>query len=199
MMPIGRIVTSSRSRLLAGYLVIAALFAVGWLWWLYGPFTQSVVDQRQNSLVGVARSAALAVTSSRTSPQRSAESIVRGTNMRITVVGPDGVVVADTAIDPKKLDNHASRPEIQAALQGRVGQSHRESSTLNEDMIYAAVPASYKGEQIAVRVGESLQSVLQLARASQRFGILSACWPQSPSRALLPPGPRKPHRTRSDA
>ena len=163
---------SSRSRLLAGYLVIAALFAVGWLWWLYGPFTQSVIDQRQSSLVGVARSSGLAVTSSPLQLQRAAETIVRGTGFRLTIVDATGTVLADTAVDPSTMENHASRPEVAAALAGEVGQAHRRSSTLREDMVYAAVPAFYRGEQVAVRVGEPLQAILDLAAESQRFGLV---------------------------
>jgi two-component system phosphate regulon sensor histidine kinase PhoR len=163
---------SSRSRLFAGYILIAALFAAGWLWWLYGPFTQSVITQRQSGLVGVARSAALAVTSSPIALQRACEMIVRGTDFRLTVVAANGKVLADTAADPKTLDNHANRPEVKTALTGAVGQSHRRSQTLHEDMVYAAVPAYYRGNRVAVRVGEPLQSVLDIAAESQRFGLL---------------------------
>jgi two-component system phosphate regulon sensor histidine kinase PhoR len=167
-----RRLNSSRSRLLAGYLVIAALFAVGWLWWLYGPFTQSVVDQRQSSLVGVARSSALAVTSSPIALQRSSEAIVRGTDFRITVIDATGTVLADTEVDPKKLDNHATRPEVKSALAGKIGQSHRRSATLGVEMVYAAVPAFYRDNPVVVRVSEPLSSILDLAAESQRFGLV---------------------------
>ena len=163
---------SSRSRLLAGYLVIAALFAVGWLWWLYGPFSQSVVAQRQDSMVAVARSAALALTSSPLDIQRASEAVVKNTNFRLTVVATNGKVLADTAVDPKKLENHATRPEIKDALENGVGQAHRRSTTLREDMVYAAIPAFYRGDKVVVRVGEPLQTILDLAAESQRFGLV---------------------------
>ena len=38
------------------------------------------------------------------------------------------------------MDNHADRPEFQAAMQGRVGISTRFSFTLGHNMMYVAVP-----------------------------------------------------------
>jgi len=69
-----------------------------------------------------------------------AKSLGRELNTRITLIAPDGTVLGDTEEDPADMQNHASRPEIVAALKGETGQSIRFSTTLRENMMYVAVP-----------------------------------------------------------
>jgi len=69
-----------------------------------------------------------------------AKSLGRELNTRITLIAPDGTVLGDTEEDPADMQNHASRPEIAAALKGETGQSIRFSTTLRENMMYVAVP-----------------------------------------------------------
>ena len=57
---------------------------------------------------------------------------------RITWVAADGTVLYDSAADPAAMENHADRPEIQAALRGSQGTAVRDSSTLSERTFYAA-------------------------------------------------------------
>jgi two-component system, OmpR family, phosphate regulon sensor histidine kinase PhoR len=61
-------------------------------------------------------------------------------NMRITVIVPDGTVIADSKADPKTMENHRNRPEIIMALNRQTGKSIRLSATLKEQMLYVAVP-----------------------------------------------------------
>ena len=53
-------------------------------------------------------------------------------SLRITVILPSGQVVADTSENPQQMDNHADRPEVQAALLGELGRSTRFSHTVGE-------------------------------------------------------------------
>ena len=64
----------------------------------------------------------------------------RASGTRITVILPDGKVVADTYEDPSLMDNHRERPEIDTAFSGSTGQSIRFSNTLGERLLYAAIP-----------------------------------------------------------
>ncbi len=74
----------------------------------------------------------------------SLQALVEGlgglTATRITVIDPAGVVLADSDEDPALMENHAGRPEVAAALAGRVGESRRHSRTLGVNMLYVAVP-----------------------------------------------------------
>ena len=45
----------------------------------------------------------------------------RITETRTTIIARDGAVLADSEADPKTMENHAGRPEVAAALQGKVG------------------------------------------------------------------------------
>lgn len=57
---------------------------------------------------------------------------------RITVIAPDGTVVAESKADLETLDNHANRPEImQARLTGE-GTSVRYSQSVGMEMVYLA-------------------------------------------------------------
>jgi len=67
-------------------------------------------------------------------------------NTRITVIDPEGIVLADSGKDPKLMENHRNRPEVIQALKGSVGKLLRYSTTVKEDMLYVAVPVK-KGEK----------------------------------------------------
>lgn len=58
--------------------------------------------------------------------------------LRVTFLMDSGLVLADSEEDPIQMDNHFSRPEVQAALRGEVGQSLRISDTQSVFMLYAA-------------------------------------------------------------
>lgn len=64
----------------------------------------------------------------------------REAGMRITVVDSHGVVLADSSEDPLKMNNHSGRPEIAKAFQGQTGSSLRLSKTLNDTLLYVAIP-----------------------------------------------------------
>ncbi len=57
---------------------------------------------------------------------------------RVTVVGEDGTVWADSHEDPFLMENHRDRPEIQTAAVEGWGGSRRKSATLQVDMFYLA-------------------------------------------------------------
>jgi two-component system phosphate regulon sensor histidine kinase PhoR len=71
-------------------------------------------------------------------------------NTRITVIDPDGHVLADSKENPHDMDNHRWRPEIANALEGAVGTSVRYSRTVKQDMLYVAVPVFKDGRIIGV-------------------------------------------------
>jgi two-component system phosphate regulon sensor histidine kinase PhoR len=58
---------------------------------------------------------------------------------RITLIAPDGAVLYDNTADVSKMENHANRPEVQAALQSGAGSTHRYSDTLSQETVYFAI------------------------------------------------------------
>ena len=69
---------------------------------------------------------------------------------RITVVLPNGRVVGDSDEDPKNMDLHSTREEILAAKKQHVGSSIRYSSTLQQKMMYVALPLMEKDRIIGI-------------------------------------------------
>lgn len=62
------------------------------------------------------------------------------TGLRFTVIRDDGVVIADSSFDARRMENHGARPEVLAALQGKTGVDVRVSPTLGIPMTYLAIP-----------------------------------------------------------
>lgn len=60
---------------------------------------------------------------------------------RFTFIEPGGHVAWDSEVNASGMDDHASRPEIAAALAGNEGRAIRRSPTLKSEMLYVAVPA----------------------------------------------------------
>ena len=63
---------------------------------------------------------------------------------RVTIVDPEGTVLADSDHDPETMENHANRPEILQARRGEVGVSVRHSATLSRDFCYVALSFPYR-------------------------------------------------------
>jgi two-component system phosphate regulon sensor histidine kinase PhoR len=93
---------------------------------------------------------------------------------RVTVIDPQGVVLADSHHDPESMENHASRPEVQAAYLNRVGSAIRRSRTLGRDLCYLAVPLQYQGRSgYVLRVALPLENLDDVI-AAIRWRILTA-------------------------
>ena len=96
---------------------------------------------------------------------------------RITVIDSNGKVLADSEASPEFMENHATRPEFAAALQGQTGSSTRLSKTVNVELLYVAVPIPGG----AVRMAYPLSSIQQanrqiwrdLAEGSALAGLLA--------------------------
>jgi two-component system phosphate regulon sensor histidine kinase PhoR len=79
---------------------------------------------------------------------------------RVTIVASDGTVLGDSEEDPLVMENHAERPEVIDALATGVGESTRYSVTLEQKMMYLAVPIANQGEILGVaRVSLPLTAV----------------------------------------
>jgi two-component system, OmpR family, phosphate regulon sensor histidine kinase PhoR len=85
---------------------------------------------------------------------------------RVTLIARDGRVLGDSTLDGDALaalENHLQRPEIQSAKEGGVGVIERYSTTVEDDMLYAAARASHP-DVAFVRVALPLTAVAQQLR-----------------------------------
>ncbi len=91
---------------------------------------------------------------------------------RVTIVDPQGTVLADSERDPETMENHANRTEILQAHRGQVGVSVRYSTTLSRDLCYVALTFSYRGAaSFILRLAVPLQE-LDAAVAAVRWWLL---------------------------
>ncbi len=74
----------------------------------------------------------------------------RHTRTRLTLIDPQGNVLADSEKDPAQMQNHSDRPEIAAALAGHPRSELRFSFTLRQNMMYFALPLKLAGKTVAV-------------------------------------------------
>jgi two-component system phosphate regulon sensor histidine kinase PhoR len=97
--------------------------------------------------------AALGVGAHAGAAQAFAERVARPAVARVTLIAPDGRVVADSERSPEgvaSMENHSGRPEVRAALAGGLGRDVRRSTTLGTPLIYVAAPVSNAGRIVAV-------------------------------------------------
>jgi len=87
----------------------------------------------------------------------------RPTGARISVIAADGRVLGDSEVpveDLPRVENHAGRPEVRAALSGRVGRHRRTSATIGVSLLYVALPIVDDGRAVGViRVALPLTAV----------------------------------------
>ena len=107
----------------------------------------------------------------------------RSSGTRITVIDPQGKVLADSNEDPQTMENHSQRAEIAGALAGNVGVSRRFSRTLQENMIYVAIPlTNIAAEAFQDYHGKRVEAVL---RTSVSVAALDTTLRRIKSRIIL--------------
>jgi two-component system phosphate regulon sensor histidine kinase PhoR len=99
------------------------------------------------------------------------DSAAQDLEARITIIAPDGRVLADSREEASIMENHGERPEVQDAVGKGQGISLRYSSTLGTEMMYVALPLAAEDGSIAgvVRLAVPLT---QIVFALRRFWLL---------------------------
>ena len=82
--------------------------------------------------------------------QVSFQALGQALGARITWIASDGRVLGDSQADPATMENHSQRPEVAAALAGRVGTIVRSSTTIGVEFYYLAIP--YQGGALRLAV-----------------------------------------------
>ena len=99
----------------------------------------------------------------RAQADRLADELGAAAGARVTVVRIDGTVAGDSEVDLSglaRLENHAARPEVAAALGSSEGTTVRYSATIHERLMYVAVPVVADGRTVgAARVAVALSHI----------------------------------------
>ena len=106
-----------------------------------------------------------------------ADSLAHALGCRVTLIDRAGWVRGDSEVAHQGLaavENHSQRPEVKAALAGRVGRASRMSRTLSRELIYLAVPLPRGSGLALLRLAEPLAPVEVLYAALLRQSLLAA-------------------------
>jgi two-component system phosphate regulon sensor histidine kinase PhoR len=110
--------------------------------------------------------------------QRWLAELAAGSNLRVTVIRADGVVIGDsdrTPAEVERMENHAGRPEVAAALAGGAGGSGwsvRRSATTGRTYVYAARAFDAGAGRHVLRLAEPLDRVAEVrGRLATALGL----------------------------
>ncbi len=142
-------------KVLTGFFITAVIVSAVTLFLSFEVIYEFYIEKTENSLIirnrPVYEKAAGLLSKGSIKELRSVISHYGNLNMnRITVIDGEGVVQADSAVDPSTMYNHKSRPEIAAAYSGKTGRSVRYSTSVLKEMIYVAIPLNKDGNIIGV-------------------------------------------------
>jgi two-component system phosphate regulon sensor histidine kinase PhoR len=153
-------------RIAIPYTILIGLCLLGLGAYLATFLRQFQLDQLRTQLAAEARlvgevvEPAFAVPDATVRIQSMAENLGRQTDARVTIINRGGVVLGDSDQDPGRMENHADRPEVAAALATGAGESTRHSETIDRDMLYVAMPITSGGAAIGVaRIAVPLDAV----------------------------------------
>src|SRR6266446_992232 len=176
----GRTPLRIRRRLTLLFVLVAALSTLTAGLVLDRAIDRNVTGQIGETLrrdAGLARDLARAEADLPRTADALADRLGRDLGIRVTVIAADGTVLGDTDLDGEALarvENHAGRPEVIAALRDGEGRSIRYSTTVSDRLLYLAlrIDPSEPGRGI-LRVAVPLTAVRQ-ARQEIRTQLLKA-------------------------
>ncbi len=94
---------------------------------------------------------------------------------RITLIDPEGKVLADNEADVQQMENHRLRPEVMAALSSGQGISVRRSGTVRAELVYFARRIELAGSPAVLRLSVHLDALERdLADLYQALAITAA-------------------------
>ena len=121
-----------------GSYLILVLLAIAVMDFFLTPKIQDIMTKSiEDDMIGIAKIVTLMPKENITS---NIPEIAKQLNLRVTFIDTAGRVISDSQAGEKRMDNHLNRPEIQQAKTEGRGKSSRFSVTLQESMLYVALP-----------------------------------------------------------
>ena len=178
----GRTPLALRFLLYFALVYLALIGAMGWFLSrsVDSAFTEGLFDQVESA----ASIASLGMPSDGAGLADWVEEASDVAGYRLTVIDQDGVVLADSHSDPATMENHATRPEVAAALAGERGRDLRDSDTTGFDQLYVAIPTdeglvlrlSASTREVAAETWPYRSSVILISVVVGVLGLLLALW-----------------------
>ena len=161
---------------------VLPIYIIGWgiQYYFIGPFIERFyLDEAREHLTSKAHLIQSGIDTKRenVSLQDFVKKSSSLSEIRITILDTNGVVLADSEENPGLMENHRGvnkREEIEVAIKKGIGNSQRYSTTINEDMLYVAILASVENSNIIIRTSESMQSLnTSINKARKRIVLIS--------------------------
>lgn len=152
-------------RLYPTYLLIAVIALAGMIFYASDRITDFYYYRSKVNLEAEARLIESlffenGFTKDRTIIDAICKKMFKDSGIRITVINPAGEVLGDSMENPLRMENHSDRPEVKTAFGGKTGFSVRHSSTVNSNIIYAAVPIMRSEKAVLIiRTSKPAQSI----------------------------------------
>ena len=130
-------------RLVAGSVFILVLAVLILLWVAEHSLRRDLEGDITRTLESEARLVREALPADSVAWPGAVRRMAAETGHRITLIGRDGWVRADSDFPPGPLppiQNHSQRPEVRAALAGHRGVASRRSETVGRLLLYVAMP-----------------------------------------------------------
>jgi two-component system phosphate regulon sensor histidine kinase PhoR len=143
------------------YVSVVALLFVGFFYFALANLRELHLTTIGKTLDQQAKLIARAIPHSAGGPQldRLCRELGRELGIRITLIATDGTVLGDSEEASTAMENHAARPEVQAALAAGSGTSLRYSTTVGYDMLYRAFLQHNGATARVVRVAIPLSDI----------------------------------------
>lgn len=135
--------------LLVASLGVSSVYLVGFVSDTHIDQLEERVEQ-ETRLVSQSTASLVADSSQIARLQEVVEQAADAVDARVTIIAFDGRVLADSAEDAAQMENHADRPEVQDALISGLGTAKRVSATVEEPLLYTAVPIVVDGTVLGV-------------------------------------------------
>lgn len=154
-----------RKKITASYVILIVFLTVSFTAIMTQSISNMLMIQLQERFVSEAKIVKLLFTEAVEDEttfdyQAFAFKIHQSVSTRITVIGSDGTVLADTAENPLNMNNHLNRTEVLEAIRtGNTAISTRFSNTVGADFLYVAVPAEVSGRTYVIRVSKRLTEI----------------------------------------
>ena len=90
-----------------------------------------------------------------------AADIHKNSDLRVTIISDDGLVLAESNNDKTEMDNHRGRVEVMEAAANEYGFVTRYSNTIGADFVYVAKKVSFHNKPVFFRLSISLRAIMQ--------------------------------------
>lgn len=162
-----------RKKIFGSYIALIALLAFGFTWIVQGALSDALLNQYERQLVNEVLLAKQLMGNAEDIYAFS-DQLSETIGVRVTIVTEEGLVIVDTDEDATVMSNHKMREEIrESVLSGMPSVALRYSDTVKADHLYAAVPVTYKGEALVLRISMPLLALKGINSKIQNIAMSS--------------------------